>query len=107
MLTSDGHANVVYDITGPEAIDATALAALAAELSGRPVSVVAVDDDAYTQGLIGAGLPAEHAALIASFGTSAREGWAEHVSTAVRDLTGREPAPLRDVLAAGLQTSAV
>jgi NAD(P)H dehydrogenase (quinone) len=100
VLTSVGHENAIYDITGPEAIDAKGFAALATELGDRPVEVVALDDDAYAQGLIGAGLPPAAAALLTSFGASAREGWAEHVSTAVLDLTGREPTPLRDVLVA-------
>src|SRR6478609_66000 len=100
VLTSDGHENVAYDITGPEAIDAEGFAALATELGDRPVSVVALDDAAYAQGLTAAGLPAPVAALLTSFGASAREGWAEHVSTAVLDLTGREPTRLRDVLVA-------
>jgi NAD(P)H dehydrogenase (quinone) len=51
-------------------------------------------------------VPAEAAPLYASFGTSAREGWAEHVTTAVFDLTGRVPVPLRDVLAASRQALA-
>ncbi|GAA1014202.1 NAD(P)-dependent oxidoreductase [Acrocarpospora pleiomorpha] len=99
VLSSGGHENAVYDITGPEAIDAAALAALAAEISGRPVEVVHVDDEGFVQGLAAAGLPVEVAQMIASFGASARGGWAERVSTAVRDLTGREPKSLRDVLA--------
>ncbi|WP_214103788.1 NAD(P)H-binding protein [Acrocarpospora catenulata] len=100
VLTSDGHENAVYDITGPEAIDSAALAALAAEFGGQPVEVVDVDDESFIQGLLSAGLPPEAAPLIASFGTSARGGWAEHVSTAVHDLTGRAPISLHDVLSA-------
>ncbi|GAA0384875.1 NAD(P)-dependent oxidoreductase [Acrocarpospora corrugata] len=98
VLTSEGHENTAYDITGSEAIDAATLAALTAEIIGRPVDVVDVDDEGFVQGLIGAGLPAEVAALIASFGAAARGGWVERVSTAVRDLTGSEPKTLREVL---------
>jgi NAD(P)H dehydrogenase (quinone) len=98
VLSSEGHENAVYDITGPEAIDAAGLAALAAEVSGRPIEVVDLDE-AFVQGLVAAGLPVEVARLIASFGASARGGWADQVTTAVRDLTGHEPRSLRDVLA--------
>jgi NAD(P)H dehydrogenase (quinone) len=107
VLTSEGHEGKRYDITGPEAIDAAKLAALAADVSGKPVEVVHVDDAAFTAGLVEhAGLPAEVAALVASFGTSARAGWTDAVSTAVFDLTGTEPTPLRAVLAAGLAANA-
>jgi NAD(P)H dehydrogenase (quinone) len=106
VLASDGHVGQTYDITGPEAIDAAALAALTADISGTPVEVVHVDDAAYTAGLVAAaGLPEEAAALYASFGASAREGWASEVTTAVFDLTGVEPTPLRAVLTAGLTAS--
>ncbi|GII52595.1 NAD(P)-dependent oxidoreductase [Planotetraspora thailandica] len=100
VLASEGHENVSYDITGPEAVDAAGLAALAAEISGRPVEVVSVDDEGLAQGLAAAGLPAEVVQLVVSFGASTRGGWASDVTTAVRDLTGREPVALRDVLAA-------
>ncbi|GIH25906.1 NAD(P)-dependent oxidoreductase [Acrocarpospora phusangensis] len=100
VLTSEGHENTAYDVTGPDAIDAVALAALTAEITGRPVEAVLVDDDSFIQGLVGAGIPAEGAQLFASFGASARGGWAAAVSTAVRDLTGRDPKSLRELLTA-------
>jgi NAD(P)H dehydrogenase (quinone) len=104
VLTSDGHENRAYDITGPEAVTAAGLAALAAEISGRPVEVVRPDDDAYAQGLAGAGLPPEVVEMIVSFGVSARDGWAAGVSTAVRDLTGQAPRSLHEVLEAARDT---
>jgi NAD(P)H dehydrogenase (quinone) len=106
VLASEGHENAAYDITGPEAVDADGLAALAAEIGGKPVEVVRLDDDAFAEGLTAAGLPAEVVRLVVSFGASARGGWADAASTAVRDLTGREPASLRDVLAANREALA-
>ncbi len=46
------------------------------------------------------GLPEEVARIYASFGTGARLGYSAVVSSAVRDLTGREPISARDALAA-------
>jgi NAD(P)H dehydrogenase (quinone) len=100
VLAAGGHEDEVLELTGPEAIGAEELAALARELSGRPVEVAGVDDAAFTAGLVAAGLPAEVAGLYASFGASAREGFAERVTTTVADVTGRPPTALRDVLAA-------
>jgi|SRR6185437_2749333 len=100
VLTSAGHENQTYDITGPEAVSAEDLAALAGELGGKTIEVVHVDDDAYVAGLTGAGLPEVAARLFASFGASTRGGFLEGVSSAVSDLTGEAPRSLRAILTA-------
>lgn len=100
VLTGDGHEGKAYDVTGAEALTATQRAALFAELSGRPVAAALVDDDAFAAGLVAhAGLPEAAARLYASFGESARRGYAAPVSTAVADLTGEAPRSIRSVLA--------
>jgi NAD(P)H dehydrogenase (quinone) len=99
-LAGDGHEDRVYDITGPELVTQAQVAALAAEISGRPVVPVAIDDEEATQSLIAVGLPADVAKAIASFGTAIREGVLEVLSSHVEDLTGRPPRSLGDVLEA-------
>jgi NAD(P)H dehydrogenase (quinone) len=100
VLTSAGHENQSYDVTGPQAVSAEELAALAGEIAGRSIEVVHVDDDAFVAGLIGAGLPEAVARLLASFGASTREGFLEGVSSTVETLTGQAPRSLRTVFAA-------
>ena len=100
VLATDGHEDRAYDITGPELVTQARFAALVADITGRPVTAVAIDDDAATQGLVAAGVPAEAAPAYASFGTAVREGVLDGVSPAVEDLTGRAPRSLRDVLEA-------
>jgi NAD(P)H dehydrogenase (quinone) len=100
VLTSAGHEHTAYDITGPKAVSAEDVAALAGELGGKTVDVVHVDDDGFVAGLTGAGLPEEAARLFASFGASTRGGFLEGVSSAVQDLTGEAPRSLRAVLTA-------
>jgi NAD(P)H dehydrogenase (quinone) len=99
-LAGEGHEDRVYDITGPELVTQAQVAALAAEISGRPVVPVAIDDEEATQNLMAVGLPADTAKAIASFGTAIREGVLEVLSSHVEDLTGRPPRSLRDVLEA-------
>jgi NAD(P)H dehydrogenase (quinone) len=94
--------NVVYDVTGPELLSAADKAALAAELGGRPVELVAVDDDAFIAGLQQHGIPAEGAEVIASFGRAVREGYLDQLTDAVQQLAGRPPRSLREVVAAAL-----
>jgi NAD(P)H dehydrogenase (quinone) len=101
VLTTDGHDGMEYDITGPESLGVQDVAALYAELGGRPVEVVLVDDEAYAAGLVEhAGMPEPVARVYTTFGTGTRRGYSAALSTAVADLTGRAPTRARDVLAA-------
>ena len=77
ILTTAGHENKTYDITGPELISDREFAAILAELSGKPVKLT-----------VRAGNPA--------FG-SPKEG---HVSPAVEQLTGKKPTSVRELLTA-------
>jgi NAD(P)H dehydrogenase (quinone) len=104
VLTSDGHAGKAYDITGPEALSAHDLAALYAEIGGKPVEAVLLEDDAWVAAMVEhAGLPEPLARQLATFGAAARQGYAEPVSSSVKDLTGREPRTTREVLEAALR----
>ena len=101
VLAGDGHEGKVYEITGPERLDAGARAAVFAELDGAPVEVVEVDDAAYAAGMAEAtGMPLAVAELYATFGTATRAGALDALSTDFETLTGRAPRSLRDVLTA-------
>ncbi len=102
VLVGSGHENRVYDITGPEAVDAERLAAAFARAGGVPIAVQQVDDDALVSVMVGAGTPPPMARVLADFGRATREGLLGVASSAVRDLTGREPLSVDAVLAAGL-----
>ncbi|MGX6605335.1 SDR family oxidoreductase [Micromonosporaceae bacterium Da 78-11] len=102
VLTQNGHENRAYDITGPRAWSAADLASLAGDLGGREVELVQVEDAAYRDGLLRAGLPQPLAELLTSFAAGARQGFADDVSTAVQDLTGRPPVALEEVVRAQL-----
>lgn len=107
VLVQGGHAGAVYDITGPEAFGAEDLARLYAELSGKPVAAVALDDAAFVARLVGDATDDDHlkygAELVASFGRSIREGFMAACTDAVERLTGRPPRTLRATLeAAGI-----
>lgn len=93
-LTGRGETNTAYDITGPRALSASDLA----ELTGAAVEVVQLDDEAYVEALVGSGLAKDAAYFIASFGRAVREGYLADVTTAVRDLTGRRPTSLDELV---------
>ena len=102
VLTSeaDDHEDKAYDITGPEPLGQDDVAALLSEISGRTVEAVAVDDEAFVEGLTASGLPEPVARGIATYGRAIREGYLGETSGAVESLTGRPPRSLREVFEA-------
>ncbi|MFI5627112.1 SDR family oxidoreductase [Nocardioides sp. NPDC051685] len=94
VLTGEGHEGKAYDVTGPQAYTAADLAELATQQSGKPVEVVQVDDEAYTAGLVAAGLPDFIAPLLTSFGTATRLGKLATLTDVVEQIGGRKPTPL-------------
>lgn len=99
VLRGDGHANQIYDVTGPETLDANDLAALYSELGGKPIEVVHVDDAAYAAGLVEhAGMPQAVAEAYATFGAATRAGVLDVRTDVVERLTGRKPTSLRTLL---------
>lgn len=57
VLLGTGHAGRSYELTGGTAIDFDAVAAAASHAAGKPIAYQAIADDAFRDGLTGAGLP--------------------------------------------------
>jgi len=103
LAGGDEHANMTYDITGPDLLDGPALARTYAAVTGATVAPVAVDDTTFVAFLVGIGLPEPVAQLLASMGQAIREGQLNQRSGHVEQLTGRTPRSVHAVLeAAGL-----
>jgi NAD(P)H dehydrogenase (quinone) len=100
VLTSEGHEDIAYDITGPEPLDQNDVATLLSEVFGKPVEAAAIDDEAFIQGLTASGMPEPAAREFASYGRAIREGYLSEASGVVENLTGRPPRSLRDVFEA-------
>ncbi|MDQ0808879.1 NAD(P)H dehydrogenase (quinone) [Streptomyces sp. B3I7] len=101
-LTQDGHEDRVFEVSGPEAVTAGDLVALAREIGGREVELVAVDDETFAEGLRAAGVPELDVRLITSFGASTRGGYLAGVSSAFSELTGRAPTPFAEAIRTAL-----
>ncbi len=86
------------EVTGPAVVTYHELAALAAELTGRPVAYVPLDAAAYVAGMVEAGLPEAVARLMASFDVAMQQGLFGPATDAVRELTGRAPMSVRSFL---------
>lgn len=100
VLATRGHENEIYDITGPELVGPAEIAALASEMSGAPVELVVVDEDDYVAYLRSTGLPGGAVRGSLSFAAELDSPYLREISTAVRELTGRPPTSVRELLRA-------
>ncbi len=100
VLSTPGHENKAYNITGPDAIGPRELVALAAEIGGKPVQLVVLSEDEYRQELRSAGM--DDAAINGniSFAKELDSPYLREPSTAVAELTGKPPTSVRMLLEA-------
>jgi uncharacterized protein YbjT (DUF2867 family) len=101
-LTEPGHSGASYDVTGPEALSYTDVAAKLTQALGRQISYVDAPDDAVRQALLGAGLSDWFAnalvGLYQDYRRSAADGYAAQLTGTVQRLTGRPPRTLDALL---------
>lgn len=93
--------NQTYTVTGPEALSNAEIAAIASDLTGKPIAVVDVTDDQLAGGAKAAGVPdfvIDN--FIVPFDRNAREGKVAAVTDAVEKLWGAKPTSVRSFLAA-------
>lgn len=101
-LTGPGHAGAHYDVTGPEALSYTDVAAKLTAALGRRISYAGASDDAVRQALIGAGLTEWFAnaliGLYQDYRRSGTDGYAAQVTGTIQRLTGRPARSLDGLL---------
>ncbi len=88
------------DITGPEALSQSDVAALASQITGKQIGYVPLELDVLIQNMVNAGLPRPMAETYASFDTAVAQGKFSAVSSAVEMLTGRKPISVAEFLSA-------
>jgi NAD(P)H dehydrogenase (quinone) len=98
-LLSRSAGNRQFDITGPQALTVEDIAKIAGDMFGKTIKVRHVSGDELRDKLLSAGVPASFAPVVVSSESNTRAGNMNIVSSAVKDLTGRDPQSLRDFLA--------
>jgi NAD(P)H dehydrogenase (quinone) len=92
--------NRILNITGPHALTRRGIANIVSEVTGKPITVIDVDDGGLQQAYMQFGLPEETAKFLTAFDTNTRVGRTAMVSDAVQMLWGTPPQSLKDFLAA-------
>jgi uncharacterized protein YbjT (DUF2867 family) len=97
-LTTEGHEDCTYTVTGPSALTYDEIAADLAATIGRPVSFVALSDEAAYSAFVASGMPAWFAQQLVMLFRLLRDGAAAATTDTVRALTGQEPRTFRQFL---------
>jgi uncharacterized protein YbjT (DUF2867 family) len=97
-LTTSGHVGIVHEVTGPRLVTFDEVAEEIGTLTGRPIRYAELDPDSYIAALVTAGLPEQDATGLAYLFTEVLDGRNAHVTSTVRDLLGREPRDVAEVL---------
>ncbi|NVI92491.1 SDR family oxidoreductase [Actinomadura sp. BRA 177] len=97
--TFDG---ITPGLTGGEAIDMAGVAALASDVSGRPIKHVVVPDAEFRAGVIARGVPEFAADMLVDMFAASRQGEFANVDPTLGRLLNRPLTSLRDVLKATL-----
>ena len=112
VLSTKGHENRIYQITGPELLSFRDVAAMAAEISGRSLEYVMIsDEDMYafydSLGVPRAASENPNAEVVPwcsddmiSFEQAIRGGYFAAISDDVQKLTGKRPKSMREIIMA-------
>jgi uncharacterized protein YbjT (DUF2867 family) len=96
-LASPGaHAGAQYAPTGPEALTVGDAAAVIAGVTGRPATHHDIDRDAWIDGTVAAGVPAEYGAMLRVLTETVASGRGSRPNDDVHDVTGRPPIGFAD-----------
>jgi len=109
VLSTPGHRNTIYEISGPELLSFREIAAIIAEVAERPIAYVPVDDEEMYAFFDSLGIPREAVADqsvgavpwssddMVSVERAVREGYMAVISDDVATLTGRKPKSIRQL----------
>lgn len=102
VVLAGGHDGAVLELAGDEGYTLADYAALVSELSGKAVAYTDIPEAAFTEALVGAGLPAGFAAILADSDAKAAEGALFDDSKTLSKLIGRPTEPIAKTIKAAL-----
>ena len=99
VLATDGHEGKTYELGGDQAFTYADFVAAIGEVTGKEIAYVDMPQEAFTEALIGAGLPDAFAGVLAESDAQAGNGWLYTASNDLSTLIGRPTTPIKDVIA--------
>ena len=91
-------------LTGSETLDLAGIAAIASEVTGRPIRRIVVSDDEFRSRLVAGGAPQIAIEMQMGMYAASRQREFAKIDPTLARLIGRPPTTMRDVLKATLQT---
>lgn len=100
LLTSEGHDNQTYTLTGSEAYSFHDVARELSALAGRPIAYQSIEPAPYIAQKVAAGFPDFVATFFAQWSDAAKHGMLAQADNTVERLLGRKSLSLREYLKA-------
>jgi uncharacterized protein YbjT (DUF2867 family) len=96
LADPDAHAGAAYALTGPEAITVSDAAEVIGRVIGKPVRHNDVDREAWIQGTVAAGVPAEYGEMLRMLTETIASGMGSRPNDNVEAVTGAPPIRFLD-----------
>jgi len=96
LASPDAHAGAQYAPTGPEALTVSDAAEVIADVTGRPATHNDTDRDAWIDGAVAAGVPAEYGEVLRMITETVASGHGSRPNNDVENVTGRPPISFAD-----------
>ncbi|MBD1398324.1 SDR family oxidoreductase [Pontibacter sp. JH31] len=90
-LTTDGHAGRIYDLTGPEAISHSEMAAHLSEQTGKEIQFVDIPEEKARQAMRSQHMPEQIVDAMLELYVAHKSGKSSSVTNTVQEVTGRPP----------------
>lgn len=103
VLTSEGHEGRAYELAGDREVTLPELAAIVADVAGKPVAYQQLPEAEFEGVLAGAGVPAPMAAILADSDRGIDRGELRNDSGDLARLIGRPTTPIEDTFRAALE----
>lgn len=104
LLSSQNQTGKIYELAGDTGFTLMEYASTLSEITGEDIGFLDMDESAYREALIKAGLPEGLAAALADSEHYAASGWLQDNSGTLSSLLGRPTATLRATLAAKMKS---
>ncbi|MEU4929508.1 NmrA family NAD(P)-binding protein [Streptomyces yokosukanensis] len=96
LLDPEAHAGATYSLTGPQALTFGEVADTIAVVSGRPVAYSDIDQEAWINGAVAAGVPADYAVMLRWLTSAIVAGNGATPTGDIEKVTGRPATTFRE-----------